>query len=113
MPLEAVAAVETVTGQRQIMRENGERFITVQANVRGRDIGSFVAEAEALVAQELALPAGYRVAWGGQFELQQRANARFAVVIPVTLAVVLVILLMTFGRLGSSAAKRRCVTTTA
>lgn len=102
VPLTAIAEVESVVGPRQVTREDGERFITVQANVRGRDIGSFVAEAQALAARELTLPPGYRVSWGGQFELQQEANARFAVVLPVTLAIVLLVLLLTFGRLRSA-----------
>ena len=102
VPLEAVASVERLIGPRQITREDGERFITVQANVRGRDIGSFVGEAQALTQSELDLPPGYRVVWGGQFELQQQANARFKVVIPITLAIVLLILLLTFGRLQSA-----------
>ena len=82
--------------------ENGERFITVQLNVRGRDIGSYVSEAQEDVGAELDLPAGYRVEWGGQFELQQEANQRFAVVIPITLAIVFLILLLTFGRMKSA-----------
>lgn len=102
IPLDSVADIREIVGPRQITRENGERFITVQLNVRGRDIGSYVAEAQAAVAQELDLPAGYRVEWGGQFELQQEANARFAVVIPITLGIVLLILLLAFGRLKSA-----------
>ncbi len=102
VPLEAVANITTLIGPRQITREDGERFISVQSNVRGRDIGSFVEEAQVLVAEEMDLPPGYRVVWGGQFELQQQANKRFAVVIPITLGIVLLILLMTFGRLKSA-----------
>ena len=102
VPLEAVADIRELTGPRQITRENGERFITVQLNVRGRDIGSYVAEAQA-AAGALTLPAGYRMEWGGQFELQQQANARFAVVIPITLGIVLIVLLLTFGHLASAA----------
>lgn len=102
VPLSAVADIETLVGPRQITREDGERFISVQANVRGRDIGSFVTEAQQLAARQLDLPPGYRIIWGGQFELQQQANARFAFVIPITLAIVLLILLMTFGRLRSA-----------
>jgi cobalt-zinc-cadmium resistance protein CzcA len=94
--------VETVVGPRQITRENGERFITVQSNVRGRDIGSFVGEAQALTDARLDLPPGYRLIWGGQFELQEQANARFKVVIPITLGIVLLVLLLTFGRLKSA-----------
>lgn len=102
VPLESVADIQKIVGPRQITRENGERFITVQLNVRGRDIGSYVAAAQKEVAEGLDLPAGYRVEWGGQFELQQEANARFAVVIPITLAIVFLILLLTFGRIKSA-----------
>ena len=102
IPLREVADIETVIGPRQITREDGQRFIAVQANVRGRDIGSFVAEAQTLTDAELQLAPGYRLVWGGQFELQQQANARFAVVIPITLAIVFLILLMTFGRVKSA-----------
>jgi cobalt-zinc-cadmium resistance protein CzcA len=102
IPLESVADIREIVGPRQITRENGERFITVQLNVRGRDIGSYVSEAQKAVGAELDLPAGYRVEWGGQFELQQEANQRFAVVIPITLAIVFLILLLTFGRMKSA-----------
>lgn len=102
VPLESIADIQEIVGPRQITRENGERFITVQLNVRGRDIGSYVADAQGEVAEELELPPGYRVEWGGQFELQQEANQRFAVVIPITLGIVFVILLLTFGRLKSA-----------
>lgn len=102
VPLTAIADVDAVIGPRQVTREDGERFITVQANVRGRDIGSFVAEAQERTTSELDLPPGYRLVWGGQFELQQEANARFAVVLPVTLGIVLLVLLLTFGRLRSA-----------
>lgn len=102
VPLREVAKIETVIGPRQITREDGQRFIAVQANVRGRDIGSFVAEAQTLTDNQLKLPPGYSLVWGGQFELQQKANARFAVVIPITLAIVFFILLTTFGRVKSA-----------
>ena len=102
IPLESVADISEIVGPRQITRENGERFITVQLNVRDRDIGSYVADAQAAVEAGLDLPPGYRVEWGGQYELQQQANARFAVVIPITLGIVFLILLLTFGRLMSA-----------
>lgn len=102
VPLESVADIREIVGPRQITRENGERFITVQLNVRGRDIGSYVADAQQKVGEQLDLPAGYRVEWGGQFELQQEANKRFAVVIPITLGIVFLILLLTFGRVKSA-----------
>lgn len=103
VPLESVADIRELTGPRQITRENGERFITVQLNVRDRDIGSFVEEAQTSASAQLSLPPGYRLEWGGQFELQQQANARFALVIPVTLGIVMVVLLLTFGRIASAA----------
>jgi len=102
VPLSTVAKIETLIGPRQITREDGERFITVQSNVRGRDIGSFVLDAQNMTDAQLDLPPGYRLVWGGQFELQQQANARFKVVIPITLGIVFLILLMTFGRMKSA-----------
>ena len=102
IPLSQVATVERIEGPRQITRENGQRYITIQTNVRERDIGSFVAEGQGAVAANIELPPGYFVEWGGQFELQQQANARFAIVIPVTLGVVFLLLLFSFGRLKSA-----------
>ena len=102
IPLDTVADIRELVGPRQITRENGERFIAVQLNVRGRDIGSYVHDARKAVEANLDLPAGYRVEWGGQFQLQQEANQRFAIVIPITLAIVFLILLLTFGRLESA-----------
>lgn len=102
LPLGALARVERIEGPRQVTRENGRRFITIQANVRERDIGSFVAQARADVREQVALPPGYLVEWGGQFELQQQANARFAVIVPVTLGLVLLLLLAAFGSVRSA-----------
>ena len=92
VPLSSLAEIKTVTGLRQISRENTQRYISVQCNVRGRDVGSFVRDAQEAVARAGILPAGYRIEWGGQFELQQAANRRLAIVIPVTLALVLAML---------------------
>ena len=92
VPLGSLSTTRTVTGLRQISRENTQRYISVQCNVRGRDVGSFVRDARNAVANAGILPAGYRADWGGQFELQQAANQRLAVVIPVTLALVLAML---------------------
>jgi len=92
VPLEELAQIATVTGLRQISREDTRRYISVQCNVRGRDAGSFVAEAHKKVTESVTLPAGYRLAWGGQFELHEAANKRLAVVIPITLFLVLVML---------------------
>ena len=92
-----------VVGPRQITRENGRRFITVQCNVVDRDIGSFVAEAQRAIDSEVDLPSGYLVTWGGQFELQRQANRRLAMVVPVTLLLIFVLLYSSFNSLSSSA----------
>ena len=96
VPLTRVAAVERVEGPVKVDRENASRYAVVQANVSGRDLVGFVEDARRLVAQELPLPAGYRLKWGGQFENQQRAAARLAIVVPIALALIFVILFSTF-----------------
>ncbi|MDA3786156.1 MAG: efflux RND transporter permease subunit, partial [Deltaproteobacteria bacterium] len=80
VPLDQLASIEEIVGPRQITRENNQRFITVQTNVRGRDIGSFVAAGRQAIADRVEMPAGYLINWGGQFELQQQANKRLALV---------------------------------
>ncbi|MHC4645872.1 MAG: efflux RND transporter permease subunit [Planctomycetota bacterium] len=97
VPLEDLAHIETVTGLRQISREDTRRYISVQCNVRGRDAGGFVQEAQKKVAQTVNFAPGYRLTWGGQFELQQAANKRLAVVVPVTLFLVLVMIYCLFN----------------
>lgn len=98
IPLGEVATLEIAPGPNQISRENGKRRIVVTANVRGRDIGSFVHEAEALM-QKNKVPAGYWTAWGGTFEQLQSAVARLQVVVPVALLLVFTLLFMMFGNL--------------
>ncbi|XSG81813.1 MAG: efflux RND transporter permease subunit [Methyloligella sp. ZOD6] len=100
--LDQVTEIDSIVGPRQITRENNQRFITVQANVRGRDIGSFVAEGERRIAEEVNLPPGYLVNWGGQFELQQEANQRLAIVVPITLGLIMLLLFINFGSLKSA-----------
>jgi cobalt-zinc-cadmium resistance protein CzcA len=102
VPLSELAEIKEVVGPRQITRENTQRFITVQCNVVGRDIGSFVAEAQVIIDEKVDLPPGYLVTWGGQFRLQQEANRRLAVVIPITLLIVLLLLFSNFNSLGNS-----------
>jgi cobalt-zinc-cadmium resistance protein CzcA len=92
IPLHQLASIRTTTGLRQISREDTQRYVSVQCNVTGRDEGGFVAEAQQKVLEAVTLPAGYRVVWGGQFELQQAANQRLAIVVPITLLLVLVML---------------------
>jgi heavy metal efflux system protein len=102
VPLAQLAAIEEIVGPRQITRENNQRFITVQCNVRGRDIGSFVEDAQKAIDDNVVFPPGYLVTWGGQFELQQQANKRMAFVIPVTLLMVFLLLFSAFNSLKSS-----------
>jgi len=102
VPLDELALIEEIVGPRQITRENNQRFITVQCNVRGRDIGSFVEDAQKAIEAGVVLPPGYMVSWGGQFELQQEANKRLALVIPVTLLIVTLLLYSTFNSIRNS-----------
>ncbi|HEX5133149.1 MAG TPA: CusA/CzcA family heavy metal efflux RND transporter [Candidatus Krumholzibacteria bacterium] len=95
LPLSAVASVRIAEGPNQISRENGKRRIVVQANVRDRDLGSFVADAQARVA-EVALPPGYWLTWGGQFENLIAARKRLAVVVPLSLALIFGLLYTNF-----------------
>lgn len=103
LPLSAVAEMVVSEGPNQISRENGKRRIVVQANVRGRDIGSFVEEAQARVQDEIAVPAGSWITWGGQFENLAQAKRRLAVVVPICFLVVLLLLYSTFGSLKAAA----------
>lgn len=96
VPLQQLASMEEIVSPRVINRENNKRFITIQCNIRGRDIGRFVDEAQESIEESISLPPEYLVKWGGQFELQQRANKRFAVIVPITLALVALILFTIF-----------------
>ena len=96
IPLGEVATLEIAPGPNQISRENGKRRVVVTANVRGRDIGSFVSEAEAKI-QQTRIPTGYWTAWGGTFEQLQSAVARLQIVVPVALLLVFTLLYMMFG----------------
>jgi len=103
VPLSAIAKLQRSDGPVRVSRENGERMVVVQTNVRGRDLVGFVDEAKAAVAQKLQLPAGYKLSWGGQFENQQRAAARLAVVVPIALGLIFMLLFTTFGSVHQSA----------
>ncbi|MCX7930637.1 MAG: CusA/CzcA family heavy metal efflux RND transporter [Chlorobi bacterium] len=98
IPLEQVADVQMVEGQTIIARQDGHRQVGVRTNIRGRDQGSFVAEAQQRVTQQVQLPPGYTIVWGGQFENLTRARNRLMVVIPLTLALIFVILFWLFDR---------------
>ena len=97
VPLQQVASIELVEGPAQISREDTRRRIAVEANVRGRDIGSFVAEAQEAIEGEVELPPGYYTTWGGQFENLQRASARLLIVVPLALFLIFVLLFTTFN----------------
>jgi cobalt-zinc-cadmium resistance protein CzcA len=98
VPLSSVADIRIVDGPNQIGRDNGKRRVVVQANVRGRDVGSVLAEAQGAIAAKVRLPAGTYLEWGGQFENLQSASARLKLVIP---GCFLLILLLLYGALGS------------
>jgi cobalt-zinc-cadmium resistance protein CzcA len=98
VPLSSVASISVVDGPNQISRENGKRRVVVQANVRGRDVGSVVAEAQAEIAKTIRLPAGTYLEWGGQFENLESATRRLQLVIP---ACFILIMLLLYGALGS------------
>jgi cobalt-zinc-cadmium resistance protein CzcA len=102
VPLDELATIEEIVGNRQITRENNQRFISIQCNVVDRDIGSFVKEAQSEIDHDIDLPAGYMVTWGGQFRLQQEANKRLALVVPFTLLAVFLLLLSSFGSIKNT-----------
>jgi cobalt-zinc-cadmium resistance protein CzcA len=101
IPLSRLADIQVVEGPGKVSREAGQRRIVVQCNVEGRDLGSFVAEAQQRVAEKVRLPGGrYRLEWGGQFENLERASRRLAIVVPVALALIFVLLYLTYHRIG-------------
>ena len=97
--LDQVAHLKRTNGPVAVKRENAARFTVVQTNVAGRDLVSFVADAQTAVAAQVKLPAGYHLAWGGQFENQQRAAQRLMIVVPVALLLIGFLLYVTFGDL--------------
>ena len=103
IPLSRLAEIKEVTGPKMITREWGERRITVQCNVRGRDVGSFVSEAQLRIATEVELPPSeFRLVWGGQFENMQRAAKRLQIVVPVSLILIVILLYMNFRSIMDS-----------
>ena len=99
LQLGQLARFERTDGPVQVVRQQGQRYQVVIANVRDRDLVGFVQEAQATVAREVKLPLGYSLTWGGEFENQQRAAARLGLVVPAAIGVILVILYLTFGSL--------------
>jgi len=103
IPLSQLADIFTSEGPVQISRESGERRIGVECNISGRDMGGFVAEAKRLVRKNVKLPSGYYLTWGGQFENQQRAMKRLAVIVPLTIGLIFFLLFLTFSSLRLAA----------
>ena len=97
VPLQELATLQRASGPVKVEREMGSRYSVVIANVAGRDLVGFVQEAQARVAQAVPLPQGYRMTWGGQFENQQRAANRLALVVPLSIGAIFLILFSTFG----------------
>jgi heavy metal efflux system protein len=97
VPLEDLARVSLVDGPTQVSREGGKRRVVIGANIAGRDIGGYVAEAQAKVDAQVKLPTGYYVVWGGQFENLQRAMGTLSVIIPITIAAIFFLLFVMFN----------------
>lgn len=103
VPLSEVAQISIVNGYAQVYRENGKRRIVVTSNVRGRDLGSFVAEAREHIAQQVDLPAGYWIEYGGTFEQLESATQRLALVVPVTLLLIAILLMVALNSFRDAA----------
>ncbi|KVG58742.1 efflux RND transporter permease subunit [Burkholderia territorii] len=97
VPLAELATIDVAPGPNQISREDGKRRVVVSVNVRGRDVGSFVADAREQLQQDVRVPAGYWVSWGGQFEQLQSASERLKLVVPLALFMVFVLLFVMFN----------------
>jgi heavy metal efflux system protein len=100
--LNQVAQLSTIRSAETISRENTQQRVAVQCNVRGTDLGSFVSSAQRRMAQQVHLPAGYTMTWGGQFENQQRAEKRLMVVLPISLVIIFLLLYSTFRSISES-----------
>jgi len=103
VPLERIADIETILGPKFVTREWSERRVVVQCNVRGRDVGGFVAEAQGAIDRAVELPSGeFRLEWGGQFENMQRAQKRLAIVVPLALVLILGLLYLTYRNVADT-----------
>jgi heavy metal efflux system protein len=103
VPLSEVATLAVVTGLNQVNRENGKRRVVITANVRGRDLGSFVQDVKSVLNQRIEVPAGYWIEYGGTFQQLQSAAQRFAVVVPLTLVLIAMLLFFALGSLRDAA----------
>lgn len=97
IPLKELADIGTRSGAAFVYRENNARFIAIKFSVRGRDLGSTIAEAQQKVGQQVKLPDGYQMRWAGEFENQTRAERQLAIVVPISITIIFLILLFTFG----------------
>ncbi len=102
IPLSSLAKISVAEGPAQISREDRRRRIVVELNVRGRDIGSFVKDAQTAIEREIKLPEGYYITWGGQFENLQRATLMLSIVVPIALLLIFILLFMTFGSVSQA-----------
>lgn len=96
LPLASLADIRIEPGRTQINREDGQRFLALKCNIEGRDMGSFVAEAQAKVAASIKMPEGYTLTWGGEFANQRRAMARLSVIVPLSVLLIFALLYLTF-----------------
>jgi cobalt-zinc-cadmium resistance protein CzcA len=103
IPLRELADIRIVEGPAQISREHASRRIVIEANVVGRDLVGAVQEAQTAVSRQVQFPPGYYMTWGGQFENQQKAMARLAVVVPLVISLIFLLLFFTFGNLRQAA----------
>jgi len=103
VPLREVADLELTTGYNQVLRENGKRRVVVSSNVRGRDLGSFVADVRTAVEQQVEIPANYWVEYGGTFEQLESATSRLLIVVPMTLLIIAVLLVVALGSVVDAA----------
>jgi cobalt-zinc-cadmium resistance protein CzcA len=104
VPLERIADIRSISGPKFVTREWSERRVVVQCNVRGRDVGGFVADAQGAIARGVELPAGlFRLEWGGQFENMQRAQKRLAIVVPLALLLIVALLYLTYRNVADTA----------
>lgn len=97
IPVSEIASIKTLTGPAFVYRDNNSRYIPVKFSVRGRDLGSTIAEAQQKVAEQVQLPRGYRLSWNGEFENQERASKTLANVVPLCLLAIFLLLFITFG----------------
>lgn len=102
VPLSRVASIGLVEGPPLVSREDAQRRVVIQTNVSGRDMGSFVADAQRAVAEKVKLPPGYSVTWGGQFENQQRAQRTLMIVVPLCLGLIFLLLYLSFGSVADA-----------